>query len=589
MEKNGKIINRVFHNSVISMVASVVAAMLGMVIDGIVIGRFLGPDSMAAYGLVTPIFNLATAISGIMATGAQVVCAQRIGAGDVSGARRAFSMCVVVTVILSAVIVAGVLAFRTQIAVILGARGDSAHLLPYAKEYLLGLVFALPAAIFLFEFNALMRLDGDANRVVAAVGVMTLLDIAGDLLNALVIRGGMLGMGLTTTISYYAALAIMLLHFTKKGILFRFTPVGLKLSDLKDILLTGSASAAGSVSSMLRNLCLNNIMVATVLSGTAVGALGVVNTVLGFTSSVMIGVGMTAAMIAGMILGERDRSAAEDLVRVTIRTSLIMGAVFGAAVFALSDVIASAFGSGDGVEMVRLAARGIRFYAVSMLFIGLNSSFIYYTQGIRRMAFSNACSVLENFVLVILPALLLLKRMDTDAVWLSFILGEGLTVLAICVLAAVQKRGVPNRARDFLFLPDGFGAREGDTFEVSIGKRSEVMSASRAIDAFCAEKGADSRHRMLLSLFVEELGGNVAEYGFTKGKDRSLDVRVVHAEDGWIIRFRDNCRAFDPTEWAELHRADDPAANIGIRMVCGMAKEVRYLNTMELNVMTLRI
>ena len=63
----------------------------------------------------------------------------------------------------------------------------------------------------------------------------------------------------------------------------------------------------------------------------------------------------------------------------------------------------------------------------------------------------------------------------------------------------------------------------------------------------------------------------------------------MREENGWILRFRDNCGAFDPTEWASLHGSDDPAANIGIRMVCGMAKEVRYLNTMDLNVMTLRM
>ena len=589
MGSNGKIIGRVFRNSVISMAASVVAAMLGMVIDGIVIGRFLGPDSMAAYGLVTPIFNLATAISGIMATGVQVICAQHIGTGDVKSARRAFSMCMAATVVLSAVLVAAVLAFRTRIAVFLGARGDSAYLLPYAKEYLLGLVFALPAAIFLFEFNALMRLDGDANRVVTAVAVMTLADVAGDLLNALVFRGGMFGMGITTTISYYIALGIILLHFTKKGILFRFSLRELKLSDLRDILATGSSSAAGSVSSMLRNLSLNQIMVATALSGTAVGALGVVNTVLGFTSSVMIGVGMTAAMIAGMLLGERDRSAAEHLVRISIRTSLIMGAAFGAVVFALSDVIASVFGSGDGEAMVRLAARGIRFYAVSMLFIGFNSVFIYYTQGMRRMAYSNLFCILENFVLVIIPALLLRAKLDTDAVWLSFIIGETMTALVICALAAWNSRSLPYRAKDYLFLPEDFGVPDGKSFEVSISDESEVLPASGAVEAFCREKGADAGTRMLLALFVEELGMNVARYGIAEKKGRSLDIRVVREENGWILRFRDNCGAFDPTEWASLHGSDDPAANIGIRMVCGMAKEVRYLNTMDLNVMTLRI
>ena len=72
MKNNGKIISKLFRNSVISIIAAAIATMLGIVIDGIIIGRFLGSDSMAAYGLVTPIINLATAFSGILATGAQI-------------------------------------------------------------------------------------------------------------------------------------------------------------------------------------------------------------------------------------------------------------------------------------------------------------------------------------------------------------------------------------------------------------------------------------------------------------------------------------------------------------------------------------
>ena len=53
----------------------------------------------------------------------------------------------------------------------------------------------------MFEFNSLMRLDGDPNRVIVAVVVMTAMDVAGDLVNALVVHGGMLGMGITTSMS----------------------------------------------------------------------------------------------------------------------------------------------------------------------------------------------------------------------------------------------------------------------------------------------------------------------------------------------------------------------------------------------------
>ncbi|MBQ5347439.1 MAG: hypothetical protein IIU39_05270, partial [Ruminococcus sp.] len=275
MKNDGKIISRLFKNSVISIIAAAIATMIGVVVDGIIIGRFLGEDSMAAYGLITPVINLATAFSGILATGAQVVCAQHLGAGKAEKARRAFSMCMVVTVIISVLMMLSFGIFRDSICVFLGARGNSAKLLPLVSDYLLGLIFAFPSLLLLFEFNSLMRLDGDPNRVIVAVVVMTALDIAGDFLNALVIHGGMLGMGLATSISYFAALVIMLLHFTKKDIIFKFSFKGMNRKDLADILSTGSSSAMGSVSAMMRNAVLNSILVATALSSTAVAAFGI--------------------------------------------------------------------------------------------------------------------------------------------------------------------------------------------------------------------------------------------------------------------------------------------------------------------------
>ncbi|MDO4893462.1 MAG: hypothetical protein Q3989_09195, partial [Eubacteriales bacterium] len=65
--------------------------------------------------------------------------------------------------------------------------------------------------------------------------------------------------------------------------------------------------------------------------------------------------------------------------------------------------------------------------------------------------------------------------------------------------------------------------------------------------------------------------------------------RVIRLENGWTLRMRDNCKRFDPTEWIKLHETDDKTKNIGIRMVCGMAKKVEYLSTMDLNNITITI
>lgn len=589
MKNNGQIISRLFRKSVISIILAAIATMVGIVIDGIVIGRFLGPDSMAAYGLVTPVINLATAFSGILATGAQVICAQHLGAGNVKKARRTFSMCMLITVIISVVMVAAVIVFRNDIAVMLGAHGNSANLLQLTSDYLLGIVFSFPCVLFLFEFNSLMRLDGDANRVIVAVVVMTVLDIAGDLVNALVIHGGMLGMGLTTSFSYFAALVIMLLHFTKKDIIFKFSLKGLRLKDMAEIFVTGSSSAVGSASSMLRNLVLNQIMVAAVLSGTAVAALGVVNTVFNFTSSTMLGVAMTTAMIAGMILGEQDRTAAEALIKVTVKVTLIVGAVLSVILLIFADFIAGAFGGADGAQMVSLAARGLRIYALSIILYGLNVAFINYTQGMRRMIVSDLFCFLVNFPFIVLPALALFGVLDADAVWWSFIIGEAINFICIVVYAAVIKRGFPYRARDYLFLREPFGVSEDNLLDFSITEPSQVIPASEAVEKFCTEKGASQKESMMLALFVEELSNNIVQFGFADGKRHSVDIRVIKQNDGWILRVRDDCKKFDPTEWVKLHNTEDKTRNIGIRMVCGMAKDVKYLSTLELNNITITI
>lgn len=589
MKNNGEIINKLFKKSVISIIAAAIATMVGVVVDGIIIGRFLGTDSMAAYGLVTPIINLATAFSGILATGAQVVCAQHLGAGKADRARRVFSMCMVVTVVVAAVMMIIILLFRGGICELLGARGKSAHLLPLVSDYLLGMIFAFPSVLLLFEFNSLMRLDGDPNRVIVAVVVMTIMDIAGDLLNALVIHGGMLGMGLATSLSYFAALVIMLLHFTKKDIIFKLSLKNLKLGDLKDILATGSSSAMGSVSAMLKNGVLNGIMVATVLSSTAVAAFGVLTTVFNFTSSVMIGVGLTTAMIAGMILGEEDRSGAQALVKVSVKTSLLIGALLGIAVFVFSDWIAGVFGSSDGAQMVELAARGLKFYAVSIILYGLNIVFVNYTQGMRRMVITNLFCFLQGFVFMVLPALILSGTLQTDAVWLSYIIGETATLFSIIIYAAVRKRGFPFKASDYLFLKEPFGVADDNLFEISITDKNEVIPTSMAVSKFCEEKGAPEKIGTLMALFVEELSNNIIEFGFSDGKRHSIDIRLFCTDEGWTMRFRDNCRQFDPTAWIKLHQSDDPTSNIGIRMVCGMAKNISYLSTMELNNLTIKM
>ena len=56
-----------------------------------------------------------------------------------------------------------------------------------------------------------------------------------------------------------------------------------------------------------------------------------------------------------------------------------------------------------------------------------------------------------------------------------------------------------------------------------------------------------------------------------------------------MLRLRDDCIPFDPSEMAQLVSEDTSGKNIGIRMVYGIADEITYQNLLGLNVLTMHI
>ena len=86
------------------------------------------------------------------------------------------------------------------------------------------------------------------------------------------------------------------------------------------------------------------------------------------------------------------------------------------------------------------------------------------------------------------------------------------------------------------------------------------------------------------------MAGNVIEHGFSKDRrTHTVDIHTVYKNNSVILRIKDDCIPFDPQERSRLTNPEDPAENIGIRMVWQMAEEIQYRNILGLNVLTIRI
>lgn len=83
-----------------------------LLIDSIMIGRFLGVDSMAAYGLSNPLLLAFAAIGSMVSAGVQVMCSKSLGSGDQKANNTYYSVTVVLCVAVSVFALAFVILLR---------------------------------------------------------------------------------------------------------------------------------------------------------------------------------------------------------------------------------------------------------------------------------------------------------------------------------------------------------------------------------------------------------------------------------------------------------------------------------------------
>ena len=112
---------------------SALTVSLCLLIDNIMICRFLGVQAIAAYGLANPILLVIGAIGGLLATGVQVACSKSLGSGSKVETDRGYSSALGLMLGISAVFMVLVLVFRDPLATMMGA-GKEGELFAFLGE-----------------------------------------------------------------------------------------------------------------------------------------------------------------------------------------------------------------------------------------------------------------------------------------------------------------------------------------------------------------------------------------------------------------------------------------------------------------------
>ena len=581
-------IKKVFRQMLVTQILSAMTVMICMLIDSIMIGRFLGVESMTAYGLATPILLFFAAFGSMVSAGIQVYCGKTMGGGDMEKTNAGFSSSLFLAGVVSVVGMAAVIIFIDPLCTLLGAGKPAPDNTVFylTRDYIKGFIIGAPAFIFAQIMVPYMQIAGRRTRLVVAVIAMTVADVTLDVLNVFVVKAGTFGMGLASSLSYYVAFAIGVIYFFKKSCIFKFRRKLISTKCGAEILKYGVPTVINQVSLVLLVFVLNKILL-DVGQNRAVAAYSVISTVGNLCYCVGGGVASVALLLSSIFYSDEDRSELRSLVRSMTFYAVVLDVILIAAVLLSAPVLVGLF-LADDPQAAAMAALGARLFSLSLLPSALNTTFKNYYQGINRTNFTQLISVMQNFAFTAIFAFILSRFMSTTGVWLSYFCGETLTLLIISITVWVKNKKISFSADAYSLLPADFGAKDDEYTETSLNTLQGAVDASLTAAGFCREHGEDEKTCNVIALCIEEMAGNIVLHGFTKDKGKhSVDVRLTFKDGRRIIRIRDNCVNFDPLSYLELHSNEDPASHFGIRMVMKMVKSANYVNSLGLNNLTL--
>ncbi|MBO7662400.1 MAG: hypothetical protein J6U01_03425, partial [Clostridia bacterium] len=139
-------IRKLVRQMLTAQIFSALTVSVCLLIDNLMIGRFLGVRAMAAYGFANPLLLAIGAVGSLMTAGVQGVCSRSLGKGSQEETNRGYSSALALTGWISLLFFLVVLLFRDPLATLLGAV-ESPELHKETSDYMLGFTIGAPGSI----------------------------------------------------------------------------------------------------------------------------------------------------------------------------------------------------------------------------------------------------------------------------------------------------------------------------------------------------------------------------------------------------------------------------------------------------------
>lgn len=439
-------IKKIYWKYLLTSFGSAIIGCIYSLVDMAVVGQYQGPEGTAALAVVAPLWNLIFSLGLFMGVGGSVLFSTIRGEknGSLEEANKFFTIGFIGTCAFALLSWLALIFFDTPILTFFGASDE--NILRLAKEYLLPVKFAFPFFAFNQFLAAFLRNDDDPLLATASVLAGGVFNIFGDIFFVFGLNMGIFDAGLATAIGSAISFAILLVHFFKKNSL-RLTKFDRFWGRFWRVITNGFSPFFVDVAMGIVTIIFNR-QIMKYMGADELAIYGVIINISTFAQCCAYSVGQASQPIISTNFGAKRSDRVQKVLRYSLITSLAF-ALFWTLLSMLGPNLCIRVFMKPNDNILAIAPRIIRLYAISFLLLPFNVFSTYYFQSIQKPKAAFVVSISRG-LLISGGLILLLPLINKDLLWLAMPITE--LLVSIYVFLAIWRftKRLPNEEGSFL-------------------------------------------------------------------------------------------------------------------------------------------
>ena len=429
-EKIGKLLKQYAIPAIIAMTASSLYNM----VDSIFIGHGVGAYAIAGLAITFPLMNLGAAFGSLVGVGASSLISMLLGERNYGMAQKVFGNVITLNLLIGLIYTIVVLLFLDPILIFFGG---SEQTLPYAREYMVIILWGNMITHMYFGLNAILRAAGFPKRAMYATIFTVVLNTVLDPVFIYVFDMGISGAAIATVLSQFIALCIQLKWFSNKNDVLHFKKGIYNLIPRisKDILAIGASPFLMNMAACFIVILINSGL--KKYSGDlAIGAYGIINRVAFIFVMIVMGLNQGMQPIVGYNYGAKKF----DRVHKTLVTTILLATGVTTFGFLIAELFPKLFivMFTTESELIDIAEKGMRIIFMFFPIVGFQMVTTNFFQSVG-MAGKSIFLSLSRQLIFLAPCLVILPIFfDVTGIWMSMAVADALASIIAAFMLTNQ-------------------------------------------------------------------------------------------------------------------------------------------------------